>query len=646
MKIKEKERDKISQSIILLAIYLAFQILLCIFALMNDCWDNYLGIVLFQWVIGILGIVVIVQKEGDAKLVLYSGMLLSIGQLIQALIQEGDSYLEYQKDYQTFILLTIAGCVILYFIYRKFFHVLYGKAMQIVLCVITLGIFVLLKSPVGYEQNGALLWVRLGGFVLQLSEFLKPLLVIALAGILCHAKKVSMPILLGALVFTGIVSGLCVVLLNEFGTGMVLAITGIVMIYIFQNTRTSKIIIGLVVAAGAIVFVCYGIGTKCYRTIPMEVTPQIFAEQFAACCDKSDLVVMLNTSMENMNEDERKKKEAKMGVTYTEICNFLTYQIQDSEVNTSYPGATDEGLSSIQQKYINYIKTLAQDEDFRRQYRDEFIERKIYTNRILDAYEKYQEMEIKDWSFAKKIIEKAKNSFLQVYFPVAAKVQSKFSGFLDPKGESVGNAYQVNQAMAAMSTGGLWGNGSKINKNDETRIFAFDSDMVFTMIVAELGLIMGLLVIILNMLIFQEMIYVAIDTHALFQKGICIGMGCSWIVQTFLIIGGNCRVLPFTGITLPLISNGGTSLIISLMMVMFVILISIYPMQKKRSKKNDTGRAKQEKVKTEVVKSTVSRNEQEEEKLVKIDKTQTYSKTDSKKEGTEELDWENPFRDM
>lgn len=647
MNLQSKKRENRTKMIMYMTIYAAFQIILCIYALMNDRMDPYLGLILVQWILGFGGIWLTVKKEGNAKLVMYTGMLLSVGQLIQSIIQNEAGYAEYQRDYMMFILLAAVGCIVLYVLYRKCFHLLYNKLVIALLCLVSLGIILILKSPLGYEQNGARLWLNLKFAVIQLSEFIKPLLVVSLAGILCLNKKVNTQVFVVALGYTGIVSGLCVILLNEFGTGMILAFTGLVMIYVLQNTKTSKMIIGLIVAGIIAVFVCFLIGDSKYKKIPLEVSPVIFAEEFAACADKSDLVELLNNYTEKMSDEELAQKEAAMdGVTYTEICSFLTYQIQNREVDTSYPEASQEGLTSIQKKYVGYLTLLAEDDTFCEKYNNEFIQRKIYQNRMMAAYTRNIEENAEVVpGFLGKICQKIEKTFLKGYFRVAEKLQNKFSGFLDPKGESKGNAYQINQGMAAMSTGGLFGNGALINKGEEGRIFAFDSDMVFSMVVAELGFVMGLLVIVLNMLIFQEMIYTGLDASTLFQKGICFGMGFSWIIQAFLIVAGNCRIIPFTGITLPLISTGGTSLVICLMMVFLVLLISIYPMQRKKSKGNTEEKIPRKKIYVEL---KSEEEHEEEEPVVPTNKTLTYTRKEKQtewKEEPEEDSWENPLRD-
>lgn len=643
MNYREKKRDKWLQSVWYLGIYLAFQIILGVMSFVNGCWDAYLGLIFYQLLLGI-AIVMAALKEGNVKIVLYASMLLSIGQLIQSMIQKEEAYTEYLKDYQIFFILAVILGIIIWILYKKYFGYMYTWWMQICVCAIIVGIFVILKTGLGYEQNHALLWIRIGGFTIQVTEFLKPLLVFALAGFLCRKKKVSLLALLAALGFTGLVSALCVVLLNEFGTGLVMALTGLTLMYIFQNTKISKVVISILIAGTVLVGICYMYGNWRYHNIPMQVTDEIFAQEFSACGNKSKLAQLLDEYAGEKTTEALEEEEGEMGFTYSEVSRFLREQIQNTEVDSSYPGASKDGLNSVQIKLINYMTAMSSNEEFRRLYRDNFLNQKIYASRMLAAYDRMLEED--SVSFLGKTKGKAENLFLKVYFPIAEKIQSKFSGFLDPEGEKGGNAYQVNQAMNAMSTGGLFGNGPDVDKSG--KIFASDSDMVFSMIVSELGFVMGFAVILLNMLIFREAVRIGLEASSLYQKGICIGLGTSWIIQAFLIIGGNCRLLPLTGITLPLIAAGGTSLIVNILMIWLLFLISLYPekgrmkkvkkkIRRKKYKKTDRGSVKEEEVFSEW-ESVKQKDEStgEEENIA-------YGQEQDK---SEEEEWENPFRDM
>ena len=243
-----------------------------------------------------------------------------------------------------------------------------------------------------------------------------------------------------------------------------------------------------------------------------------------------------------------------------ELCNKFSDKFEKKEIEQMI-------------QYVDYVEALVKVDKFRHLYIDEFLSNNIYVNRMLAAYGAYKPQEEHNG-----LLEKVERIFLSKYLPLAQKVNNKFSGFLNPEEEGQKNAYQINQGLAAMSTAGWFGNGPKITKN---YIFAADSDMVFAMVVSELGIWMGVAVIILNMLLFHEMFLTGLHTIHLYQQGICIGSAICWMVQTLFIIGGNCRLLPFSGITLPLISNGGSSFVVSILMIFIVLLISVRPIAEK-----------------------------------------------------------------
>lgn len=126
-----------------------------------------------------------------------------------------------------------------------------------------------------------------------------------------------------------------------------------------------------------------------------------------------------------------------------------------------------------------------------------------------------------------------------------------------------------------METGGYFGNGPEVVL--DRQVFASDSDLVFAMIVSELGGVFGIAVIVLNMLILREALEISMLTASWYQKGISIAVGSMWFLQAMIIIAGNCRWMPLTGITLPLVATGGSSLAISIVSIVLLVLIAARP---------------------------------------------------------------------
>ena len=671
--LSKEERKNGLQCFVYLMIYIAFQLVLCIYVMANECGDNYLGVFLLPLLLSVGLIIYTSLKGGNVRLALYVSMLLSIGQLLQAVLQTGDAYLDYQKNFQTFMIIAAVAMVLMVPLYRHFFEYTYTKMFHVVVCAAAIGVPFVLRL-FGSRINGAYNWIRIGVFSLQLTEFLKPLLIFAVAGFLCKGKKISNKNLLSAFLFTGFVAALCIYPLNEFGTALVLGFTGILMMYIFQNTKISKLILGVSAAGVLIIVLCFWGGNYLCKNIPLLVSDETFAEQFTCYCEKKgDWADFVDSYTAQMEESERKEKEELMGKTYASISGYVRSNVGNDDICHTYvpdedlvvtvPNVTAGTCTTIETRrvFMDYMSKLLacdsiseEDKDFRMSYYETFVSGTINRERLMAAYEEWRAAEEPGHGFIKSGPVK---TFLEVYLRIAEKIQDKFSGYLNPEGESQDNASHVNECLAAMSTGGLFGNGADIYTGD---IYAYDSDMAFGMLVAELGCLMAILVIVLCLLICQEMIFIGMDTPSLYQKGICIGMGVCWAIQALLIVGGNCRIFPFTGITLPLISNGGTSLLVSLLMAFLVILVSIYPVSRKKSKKIYRKRKIKEKedVKEPDAKEDADSifDDLDEEDDVKIynpgtksytiPRRKTDQKADTKAEEPAKDDWENPLSGM
>ena len=631
--------------VIYIGIYGIVQVIFAMYASWNQCGANYSQLLAPQLLLVIAGLIWTIVKEGNPRLVLYAGCLLSIGQLIQSILQTGEDFTDYAGGYDKYFFVVLIGLAVLYFLYQKFFSLMYTPWMQVLVCLALAACFVILIFW-GDEQYGAKLWIKVGSFGFQITELFKPLFVFAMAGFLCRVRKLAPEVLMGSLFFTAVISVVCVVAFNEFGTAIILLLTGVAMIFIFQDTKGSVAVAILMVCGVVSMVLVFFVGNHLCDSITKEVPTRIFAEQFGACGNRLTLKTMVQNELEKMSKEDADKNEALMGCTYNEIMEFMD-DVSDNLVNNSYQvagfeeataelcnklyGKFEESEIKLMIQYVDYVEALVKDDEFRDLYIDKFLNSNIYVNRMLAAYDAYKPQEEHN-----SLFEKVERTFLNKYLPLAKKVYNKFSGFFNPEEEGQNNAYQINQGLAAMSTAGLFGNGPKITKN---YIFAADSDMVFAMVVSELGIWMGVAVIVLNLLVFQEMFLVGLHTPHLYQQGICIGSAICWIIQTLFIIGGNCRIFPFSGITLPLISNGGSSFVVSILMIFVVLLISVRPIgpKNKGTKRSRRFWKKIEKgLKPFVVipKSEDEEDDKEEEEL----KTKTIEVEVEKKE-TQSVDW-------
>ncbi|PYG90323.1 cell division protein FtsW (lipid II flippase) [Ruminiclostridium sufflavum DSM 19573] len=122
-------------------------------------------------------------------------------------------------------------------------------------------------------------------------------------------------------------------------------------------------------------------------------------------------------------------------------------------------------------------------------------------------------------------------------------------------------SYQVVQSMYAIAMGGIFGRG--LGMGNPGYVAVNESDFIFSVICEEMGLLIGFSVLILHFLLFYRSIRSAIHANNNFTKLLVSGLSVMIAVQALVIVGGVTGFIPLTGITLPFVSYGGTSLLIS-----------------------------------------------------------------------------------
>ncbi len=134
--------------------------------------------------------------------------------------------------------------------------------------------------------------------------------------------------------------------------------------------------------------------------------------------------------------------------------------------------------------------------------------------------------------------------------------------WLDPWYDYSGAGYQIVQSLIAMVNGGVWGLGLGLGNAYE--IPAITTDFIFSVILNEFGLIFGVFVVLIFVLLFLRSIGVAMRSGSRINTLLALGASTLIALQTFVIIGGNIKLIPLTGVTLPFISYGGSSLLSSM----------------------------------------------------------------------------------
>ncbi|HEX2040736.1 MAG TPA: FtsW/RodA/SpoVE family cell cycle protein [Acidimicrobiales bacterium] len=151
---------------------------------------------------------------------------------------------------------------------------------------------------------------------------------------------------------------------------------------------------------------------------------------------------------------------------------------------------------------------------------------------------------------------------------VAARVQV----WIDPWSRAAGAGYQLTQSLFALGTGGFGGTG--IGLGSPGRIPAATTDFIFAAVGEELGFLGTAAMITAYLLMVGVGLRIAVRSDQPFEKLLAAGLTTILGVQTFIIVGGVTRLVPLTGITLPFVSYGGSSLVANYVLLALLLRIS------------------------------------------------------------------------
>ncbi len=173
-------------------------------------------------------------------------------------------------------------------------------------------------------------------------------------------------------------------------------------------------------------------------------------------------------------------------------------------------------------------------------------------------------------------------------YKLVPHVKTRVIAWLNPWDVIDGKGYQITQSLFAIGTGGLFGLG--LCEGLPTKIPVVAKDFIFAAISEELGLIFAIGVILICFATFIGIMRTAIRVNNSFYKLIAVGFGVLYIFQCFLTIGGVTKFIPSTGVTLPFVSYGGSSILSSI--IMFAIVQAVFILDKKQSKEGVISNAK------------------------------------------------------
>ena len=151
---------------------------------------------------------------------------------------------------------------------------------------------------------------------------------------------------------------------------------------------------------------------------------------------------------------------------------------------------------------------------------------------------------------------------------VNLRVEAWINPWLDPSGRS----YQIVQSLLSVANGGLIGRG--VGMGSPSLVPVAQSDFIFSAISEETGLLGALGILGLLALLVNRGMRIALKSDDSFHRLLATGLVVHLVGQSILIIAGNLRLLPLTGVTLPFVSYGGSSLVVSFFELLCLVLIS------------------------------------------------------------------------
>jgi len=163
-------------------------------------------------------------------------------------------------------------------------------------------------------------------------------------------------------------------------------------------------------------------------------------------------------------------------------------------------------------------------------------------------------------------------------YQYVSHVHERFAIWIDPWKTAASSGYQLLQSLFAMADGGVigagFGRGYLLYSNHVPTVPDLQTDFIFSAVANELGLAGGVGLILLYLLFSWRGFHIAVRASDGFSKLLAAGLATVFGLQAFIIIGGVTRLIPLTGITLPFVSYGGSSLTANLMLAALLLIVS------------------------------------------------------------------------
>jgi cell division protein FtsW (lipid II flippase) len=151
-------------------------------------------------------------------------------------------------------------------------------------------------------------------------------------------------------------------------------------------------------------------------------------------------------------------------------------------------------------------------------------------------------------------------------------VALRVDAWLNPWQEASGRSFQIVQSLLAFASGGVLGQG--LGQGLPTAIPVVHTDFVFAAIGEEYGLMGTLAIITCFALVVGRAFHITLRARRPFSQLLAAGIGALFGLQTLVIMAGTLKLIPLTGVTLPFVSYGGSSLLTSMIMIGLLLHIS------------------------------------------------------------------------
>lgn len=157
-------------------------------------------------------------------------------------------------------------------------------------------------------------------------------------------------------------------------------------------------------------------------------------------------------------------------------------------------------------------------------------------------------------------------------YKIFSHVRVRVQAWKDPWSCIDDAGFQISQSLFGISSGSWFGLGL-FNGNPKSIPFV-EEDFVFSAVAEELGLVFAICVVLVCLSCFIMFMNISVKFKDKFYQLIAFGLGITYIFQVFLTIGGGTKFIPMTGVTLPFVSYGGSSVLTTL--IMFFIIEGLY----------------------------------------------------------------------